>query len=87
MAELGLLEAFLGLPHQQIRRGCGLVDGDRGIPGRLRAAADPVEFIALAAAVGLPGFPRRAGGHYPGFHLLMSTEATGLIQEGGRIAG
>ena len=37
--------------------------------------------------MGLPEFPRRGGQRYPGFTSRMNAEATGLVEEGGTVAG
>jgi 2-polyprenyl-6-methoxyphenol hydroxylase-like FAD-dependent oxidoreductase len=87
MHELGLLEAFLKRPHQEVRELRGIV-GDSAIkladfshlPTRCR-------FIALMPQWEFLNFLAEAGGRFPGFHLRMETEVTGLVEEAGRIVG
>jgi 2-polyprenyl-6-methoxyphenol hydroxylase-like FAD-dependent oxidoreductase len=87
MDELGLGEEFLTLPHRKVRTLQGtfadgtftLADFSR-LPGRHKYIAvmpqwDFLEFLASKAAA------------YPGFSLLRSTEATGLLREGGAVVG
>ena len=67
MAELGLLEEFLRLPHQEAARSArirhAIVLADfRHLPTRCK-------FIAIDAAVGLPRFPRRSRPGYPAFRF------------------
>jgi 2-polyprenyl-6-methoxyphenol hydroxylase-like FAD-dependent oxidoreductase len=85
--ELGLLEDFLRIPHQQLAT-VGGTYGDlpfrgadfRRVPARCRFVAfmpqwDFLEFLAGRAA------------QFPTFDLRMGLEAVGLLREGGRIAG
>jgi 2-polyprenyl-6-methoxyphenol hydroxylase-like FAD-dependent oxidoreductase len=85
--ELGLLERFLRLPHEKVSRLFGQF-GDLRIP-----FADfshlPVQapFIAMMPQWDFLDFLADEGKRYPGFHLAMSTEATDIIEEGGRVVG
>jgi 2-polyprenyl-6-methoxyphenol hydroxylase-like FAD-dependent oxidoreductase len=85
--ELGLLDHFLELPHEKVSRLSGRF-GDMQIP-----FADfshlPVEapFIAMMPQWDFLDFLADEGKRYPGFHLAMSTEAVGLVEEGGRVVG
>lgn len=85
--ELGLLEAFLALPHHkafQMRARAGdreVVTADfTHLPTRCRFVAfipqwDFLNFVATQASA------------YPTFHLRMRTEVTGLLEQGGRVLG
>jgi 2-polyprenyl-6-methoxyphenol hydroxylase-like FAD-dependent oxidoreductase len=87
MHELGLLDAFLRLPHRkayQLAASIGdqtIVMADfRGLPAKCGFIAfmpqwDFLDFIA--------GEARKA----PNFRLLMSTAAEGLLEENGRVVG
>jgi 2-polyprenyl-6-methoxyphenol hydroxylase-like FAD-dependent oxidoreductase len=87
MHELGLLETFLTLPHQEIGELHGLI-GDTDVkiadfsrlPTRCR-------FIALMPQWDFLDFLAEQGKRLPHFHLSMEAEVTGLIEEDGRIAG
>jgi len=91
--ELGLLDAFLQRPHQKVRvLGVSLV-GD--FPGeevratvadfsRLRTRCN---FIALMPQWDFLDFLYGEAARYPHFRLLRQTEATGVLEHGGRIAG
>ena len=87
MHELGLLDAFLALPHQEVRELHGLVGDTEDHARRFLAPADALPFYCDDAAMGFSRLPRRAGRHYPGFHVAMQAEVTELIEHGGRIAG
>ena len=85
--ELGLLDEFLKLPHQEARRLTGVI-GDTAIqiadfshlPTRCR-------FIALMPQWDFLNFMAEQGRRYPTFDLRMQAEVTGLIEQDGRIAG
>jgi 2-polyprenyl-6-methoxyphenol hydroxylase-like FAD-dependent oxidoreductase len=87
MHELGLLEEFLQLPHQQVSRLTAqfgefpvtVADFAR-LPTRCR-------FIAMMPQWDFLDFLARHAKRYPSFQLEMRAEATGLIEEGGRVAG
>jgi 2-polyprenyl-6-methoxyphenol hydroxylase-like FAD-dependent oxidoreductase len=85
--ELGLLDAFLKLPHQEARRLTGVI-GDTAIqiadfshlPTRCR-------FIALMPQWDFLNFMAEQGQRYPTFDLRMQAEVTGLIERDGRVVG
>ncbi len=87
MHELGLLEAFLKLPHQEFRELTGRI-GDvtvtvadfTHLPTRCRFLAFMPQWDFLNFLVG-------TGATYPSFRLRMEAEATGLIEEWGRVVG
>jgi 2-polyprenyl-6-methoxyphenol hydroxylase-like FAD-dependent oxidoreductase len=87
MDELGLLDEFLKLPHQEVAR-FGAQFGEERVevadfshlPGRCR-------FIALMPQWDFLDFLAAQGKRYPAFAVLMHAEATGLIEEGGRVVG
>jgi 2-polyprenyl-6-methoxyphenol hydroxylase-like FAD-dependent oxidoreductase len=87
MGELGLLDDFLKVPHQEIRR-LKLAVGDEEYDGPdFSHLPTRCKFIALMPQWDFLNFLSEQGKRYPAFHLLMSTEATELIQESGRVAG
>jgi 2-polyprenyl-6-methoxyphenol hydroxylase-like FAD-dependent oxidoreductase len=87
LAEAGLLEEFLRLPHTRLSELCVDVDGVtypladfRHLPTRCRFMAfmpqwDFLTFLAARAAT------------YPNFRLAMRAEATELLREGDRVTG
>src|SRR6202790_3856137 len=87
MHELGLLEACLARPHQEVRELRGII-GDSEIrladfthlPTRCR-------FIALMPQWDFLDFLAEAGARLPRFHLRMEAECTDLIEEPGRVVG
>jgi 2-polyprenyl-6-methoxyphenol hydroxylase-like FAD-dependent oxidoreductase len=85
--ELGLLEEFLRLPHQEMPQLRLSVDG-RSVAGP-DCAHLPVrcKFIALMPQWDFLNFLATHAKKYPSFTLRMKTEVTGLIQENGRVIG
>ena len=87
MHELGLLESFLALPHQEVRELRGIV-GDSEIKlADFRHLPTSCRFIALMPQWDFLNFLAEAGGRLPGFHLGMESEVTDLVEEAGRIVG
>ena len=87
MHELGLLEEFLRLPHQELPRLVAQV-GDTS----LRVAdfthlPTRCKFIAIMPQWDFLAFLAGHGARYPGFHLEMRAEITELIEEAGRVIG
>lgn len=85
--ELGLLDQFLALPHQELSR-LQVAIGDRTYDGPDFAHLKTrCKFIALMPQWDFLDFLARQGRRYPNFHLRMSTEVTDLLEEGGRVVG
>jgi 2-polyprenyl-6-methoxyphenol hydroxylase-like FAD-dependent oxidoreductase len=87
MHELGLLDQFLALPHQELRELTAQI-GETSIK-----AADfghlptKCKFIALMPQWDFLNFLAAQGQHYPNFKLLMHAEATDIIRAGDRVVG
>jgi len=85
--ELGLLDAFLKVPHQKIER-LSLQFGDTEIAlADLTHLPTHCKFVALMPQWDFLNFLAAQGKRYKTFDLHMQTEATDLIEEGGRIVG
>ena len=85
--ELGLLEAFLKVPHQKIER-LGAQIGDERVPmADFTHLPTHCKFVALMPQWDFLNFLAERGKRYKTFNLHMCAEATDLIEEGGRIAG
>jgi 2-polyprenyl-6-methoxyphenol hydroxylase-like FAD-dependent oxidoreductase len=85
--ELGLLDAFLKLPHSRVARLSGQVGGTTIALADFSHLPTHCKFIALMPQWDFLDFLAAHGRKYPAFDLRMRTEATGLIEEGGRVAG
>jgi 2-polyprenyl-6-methoxyphenol hydroxylase-like FAD-dependent oxidoreductase len=85
--ELGLLDEFLKLPHQEARILKGQVGPLELVIADFSHLPTRCRFIALMPQWDFLNFLARQAARYPGFTLRMRTEATGLIEENGRIVG
>jgi 2-polyprenyl-6-methoxyphenol hydroxylase-like FAD-dependent oxidoreductase len=87
MHELGLLDEFLTLPHSKAVH-LGVQVGDTFVPiADCSHLPTHCKFIALMPQWDFLDFMARQGRHYPGFHLMMGTEATSLLRTDGTITG
>jgi len=86
-AELGLLDDFLQIPHQELRRIGGSIEGTPVTIADLRYVPTRCKFVALMPQWDLLDFLAGRARRYPNFRLLMRTQAIDLIEEGGRVAG
>jgi 2-polyprenyl-6-methoxyphenol hydroxylase-like FAD-dependent oxidoreductase len=87
MHELGLLDEFLKLPHQPVSRLSFQIGADLIPMVDLGYLPVHCKFVALMPQWDFLNFLAEHGKRYPSFHLLMATEATDLIEEGGRVTG
>jgi 2-polyprenyl-6-methoxyphenol hydroxylase-like FAD-dependent oxidoreductase len=85
--ELGWLEAFLKLPHNELSSVAANVGGELMQIGDFSHLPTHCKFIALMPQWDFLNFLTERGRHYPTFHLLMETEGTGLVESGGRVTG
>jgi 2-polyprenyl-6-methoxyphenol hydroxylase-like FAD-dependent oxidoreductase len=85
--ELGLLEEFLKLPHQEVSRLTFQVGAERIPMVDFSHLPTRCKFVALMPQWDFLDFLARQGRRYPKFHLRMQTEAVDLISEGDGIVG
>ena len=87
MFELGLLDQFLQLPHNKVDHMTALIGAERINAVDLTHLPTRCKYIALMPQWDFLNFIAAQGKRYPTFDLHMSTEATGLIEAGGRVVG
>ena len=88
MHELGALDDFLKLPHQEVRQLSAHVAGEIVPIADFSHLPTHCRFIALMPQWDFLSFlAARATARYPAFRLWMRAEVTDLIEEGGRIVG
>src|SRR5881227_2679207 len=87
MHQLGLLDEFLALPHQEIRELTGIVGGERLQIADFSHLPVRCPFIALMPQWDFLDFLARHARRYPGFALHMSTGVGDLLYQDGRVAG
>lgn len=87
MHELGMLDEFLRLPHQELRR-VKIKFEDEEIAGPdFSHLPTRCKYIAMMPQWDFLNFLTTQAKRYPTFQLLMKAEATGLIEDGERIVG
>jgi 2-polyprenyl-6-methoxyphenol hydroxylase-like FAD-dependent oxidoreductase len=84
---LGLLEEFLKRPHQQVRQLHGVIGDTELIVADFSYLKVSCPFVAFMPQWDFLNFLVEHAEQYPTFRLLMQTEAIGLIDENGGIAG
>ena len=87
MAELGLLEELLTLPHQKVRRLTAQIGASTLVMADFSGLPTRCKFVAFMPQWDFLSFLSRHGARYPGFALTMRAEAKGLIRSDGRICG
>jgi 2-polyprenyl-6-methoxyphenol hydroxylase-like FAD-dependent oxidoreductase len=87
MHELGLLNEFLKLPHQKIETLTGQVGDEHLQMIDFRHLPTRCKYIAMMPQWDFLNFLADRGKRYKTFALHMNTEATELIEEGGRVVG
>jgi len=87
MYELGLLDEFLKLPHQQVRRLTGQVGRFEVVIADFSHLPTRCKFIAFMPQWDFLNFLAAQAARYSGFTLRVRTEATDLIEESGRVVG
>jgi 2-polyprenyl-6-methoxyphenol hydroxylase-like FAD-dependent oxidoreductase len=87
MDELGLLDDFLKLPHQEVSRFSAQFGEERVQIADFSHLPVRCRFIALMPQWDFLDFLVAQGKRYAAFTVLMHAEATGLIEEGGKVTG
>ena len=87
MHELGLLDQFLKVHHDPISKLRMVVGGTEIQFADFSHLPTVCKFVALMPQWNFLDFLSQQGRKYPGFNLLMATEATDLIVEGERVTG
>jgi 2-polyprenyl-6-methoxyphenol hydroxylase-like FAD-dependent oxidoreductase len=85
--ELGWLDDFLKLPHNQLSQISASVAGQTMHIGDLSHLPTHCKFIALMPQWDFLNFLAERGKCYPTFHLLMETEGLDLAEKDGTVCG
>ncbi|MGE0417056.1 MAG: FAD-dependent oxidoreductase [Acetobacteraceae bacterium] len=87
MHELGILDAFLARPHDEVRT-VGAQIGDTYFEvADFSTLPTRCKFIAMMPQWHFLDFIAEEGRRYPSFHLMLRAEAVGLIRENAAVAG
>ncbi len=87
MYELGLLNRFLKLPHQEVETLSAQIGAEHLQMADFRHLPTHCKFIALMPQWSFLNFLAEEGKRYKTFDLRMQANATDLIEENGRVAG
>jgi 2-polyprenyl-6-methoxyphenol hydroxylase-like FAD-dependent oxidoreductase len=87
MDELGLIDGFLRLPHQQLQKLDGMFAGRALRIADLGRLDVKYPFVAFMPQWDFLNFLRESGKRFSSLKVMMSTEATDLIREGEAITG
>ena len=87
IAELGLLEDFCKVPHQELRDVAAQIEGVTYPAGDFRHLPGRAKFIALMPQWDFLNFLAQKAKAFPHFRLMMEATAAGLIEVDGKVAG
>lgn len=87
MHELGLLDAFLERPHDEVRQLTASVNGHDAVIADFKHVRTRCRFIALMPQWDFLDFVRDEAQRHPGFRLLMQAECTGVLERDGLVQG
>jgi 2-polyprenyl-6-methoxyphenol hydroxylase-like FAD-dependent oxidoreductase len=87
MHELGLLDSFLELPHEEVDHLTAMIGAERITIADFSHLPTHCRFIALTPQWNFLNFLAERARRYPAFDLRMRTEAVDLVEENGRVVG
>src|SRR5690348_12866472 len=85
--ELGLLDAFLRLPHRKLRHLSGLFGDERVELAQFDGLPERYAFVALMPQWDFLDFLARHGRTLPALDVRMRSRVDAVIEEGGRVVG
>jgi 2-polyprenyl-6-methoxyphenol hydroxylase-like FAD-dependent oxidoreductase len=85
--ELGWLNDFLKIPHQQLEHIGARINGEYVEIGDFSRLPSHCKFVALMPQWDFLNFLAERGKRYPTFRVLMKTQGTDLVIENGRVTG
>jgi 2-polyprenyl-6-methoxyphenol hydroxylase-like FAD-dependent oxidoreductase len=85
--ELGWLDDFLALPHNEFQTASATIAGETVRIADLSRLPTHCKFVALMPQWDFLNFLAERGRKYPTFHLMMQTEGVALIENDGRVTG
>ena len=87
MHELGILDDLLKRPHRRLPQFTAQMGNEEIILADFSRLSTRCRFVALMPQWDFLDFLSMQAQCYPGFHLRMRTEVTGLIERNGRVTG
>src|SRR5262249_42570446 len=83
----GLLDAFLRLPHRKVEHLTGQIGDVRVTVADFTRLSGACKYLVFMPQWDFLDFLADQAQRYPGFHLMMSAQATGLIERDGAVVG
>jgi len=83
LSELGLLQKFLAMPHDETRQMKIHIGSREFVMVDFNGLKTLCPYIAFIPQSDFLNFIANEGKKYPGFHLMMNTEALTISEEGG----
>ena len=87
MRELGILEDFLRLPHQEQQRFEFRIGRERVLAADFSRLPTHCKFMVFMPQWDFLNFIAGKAKRFPGFHLLMQADVTDLVRDGVRVVG
>jgi 2-polyprenyl-6-methoxyphenol hydroxylase-like FAD-dependent oxidoreductase len=87
MDELGLIDGFLKLPHQQLQKMDGQFGGTSLRIADISRTSAKYPFIAFMPQWDFHNFLRENGRRFPSLKVMMKADATDLVWSGDRVLG
>ncbi len=87
MRELGLIDGFLKLPHQELQKMAGQFGGTTLQIADLSRLKVNYPFIAFMPQWDFLNFLRASGARFPQLKVMMNADATDLVWSGDKVAG
>jgi 2-polyprenyl-6-methoxyphenol hydroxylase-like FAD-dependent oxidoreductase len=87
MHELGLLDEFLKLPHQEVKQLGAQIGDDTVMLADFSHLPTHAKFLAFMPQWDFLDFLAAQGKRYPTFHLRMRAEVDELLKDGDRVVG
>lgn len=85
--ELGLLDAFLKLPHQKTKQVSLYFGKTKVTVADFTTLKSRAPYVAFIPQWDFLNFLSEEASKFPNFHLLMDTQVTGLTRQNGRVTG
>ncbi len=87
MHELGLLDAFLRLPHRKVEHLAGEIGDVRITVADFTRLSGACKFLVIMPQWDFLDFLAEQARRYRGFHLMMNAQATSLVERDGVVTG
>ncbi len=87
MHELGILDGLLKLPHQKVTQLSGQIGDQKFLMADFSYLKTKCKYIAFMPQWDFLNYICEQATQYPKFSLRMNTEATGIIEENGKVVG